>query len=459
MAAPDITNEMMSLFADSGLNDHTTLLVGAGASASAGFPTWDELAARILMASKVVEDEELARLLTESQDPVIVVESARNGKLGDQWEKLLKRCLYTGIQDEEPSALHVAVASHLVNTPESTTLLTLNFDTLLETAANQSENLVTTSQTDGTVSENRLDVHHLHGLITRHECKDVVLTFTDFISVMTKETPWQESAIASALERGALIVAGTSYRDPDIRQWLHLAIEAHQGNNKAIVLLTRESFNLTKHEFSAVEQALSNQWKAVGLTPLLLQDHADAAQIITDLAYVGQPDYLSPQDRARKMFSAHLTDFAERQSGYVDAMAEDFDVMQDALNVDSFNMTLWLADGQGHIIRWATQDKKFLDESALRKVPSGHDSSWVAGQALGLDDLVVADLDSYPTRRWQSVLAMPIALRYGQLPKMSAGVITFGLPKPKQEYLESMGFWAEPLTEIAEKWSTRISET
>ncbi|MBX4378169.1 SIR2 family protein, partial [Mycobacterium tuberculosis] len=85
--------------------------------------------------------------------------------------------------------------------------------------------------------------------------------------------------IASAVARGALLIAGTSYRDPDLRHWLHAALKDKPDDRAAIVMLAREGFALTKTQFKMAREVLANQWRAVGIEPVLLEDHADAAQL------------------------------------------------------------------------------------------------------------------------------------------------------------------------------------
>lgn len=179
----------------------------------------------------------------------------------------------------------------------ATSLVTLNFDTMLEHAIEQ-EGSTATSSVDGTTAPDGYTVHHLHGVITPQQTKAVVLTLTDFTDLIANSQSWQLSYLRTAVERGALIIAGTSYRDPDVRQWLHLALQNKPDGHAALVLLAREGFALTKDEFADVEQALSDQWSAVGLQPVLLQDHADAAQIIRELRYLRTTNYLAPQQRA-----------------------------------------------------------------------------------------------------------------------------------------------------------------
>jgi hypothetical protein len=84
VSAPDLTATTMARFRDSGADEHTTILLGAGASTTAGLPDWDDLAARLLVRSGSVGGEEAARLLVARQDPLLVAEAARAAS-GADW--------------------------------------------------------------------------------------------------------------------------------------------------------------------------------------------------------------------------------------------------------------------------------------------------------------------------------------------------------------------------------------
>lgn len=453
MSAPDLTADLMRSFRASGAESHTTLLLGAGASTTSGLPDWDTFAIRLLMQSKAVSTFEAAELLLSRQDPLIVVEAAR-AAYGKRWNQKLRAALYEGVASVDPSPLHLAAVGHLLGGGSS--LVTLNFDIMLEEAI-VAEGEKASSSVDGNAVPDGYTVHHLHGIITPQASEAVVLTLSDFTDLIAEKNSWQLSYLRDAMGRGALIIAGTSYRDPDLRQWLHLALQEKPDHHAALVLLAREGFNLTKDQFEGVERALRSQWTAVGLEPILLQDHSDAAQIIRELRYLQADSYLAPQERAARVWSVHTDRFDELQAEYVDQLEVDASTMRDALDVDRLNLTLWLADGDGRLARWAAQDRIYRDVTSLRRVETGHDSPWIAGKALGSDSLLFQDLEDRHTRQWRSVLAIPVPVPHPVFPSLSAAVLTVGLPRPAEAFLDSSLLWGEPLSEIALAWGTRLS--
>jgi hypothetical protein len=435
--------------------DHLTLLLGAGASTSSGLPDWDTLAVRLLVRTKQA-NESAARLLVSKQDPLLVAEAAR-AALGSSWISKLRASLYEGTIDISPSPLHLAAAAHLLSGSGDTTLLTLNFDTLLEDAIADGGSNEVISDAEGLIPDHSNVVHHLHGILNKKTARKVVMTLSDFNDLLGTEDSWQLNAVRTALKRGALVIAGTSYRDPDVRRWLHVAFEDQPLEHAALVLLARQAFGMTLAEFEEIKDVLASEWRAAGLEPILLQDHTDAAQIVRELRTLQAVGYRAPQDRARELWNAHETAFDYLQRTYSDRLLEDARIIQDAMEVESLNLTLWLADGNGSLARWAAQDRYYRDVHELRRVATGHDSPWIAGQALGAEEVLFMDLDDGITRRWRSVLAVPVSVRLDGLAEFASAVISVGLPGSVGDYERNRGLWLEALLTVANDWSSRLT--
>jgi hypothetical protein len=464
MSAPDLSTEVMAQFHESGAEKHTTLLLGAGASTTSGLPGWNELVTRLLVGSGVAPSGGSAQLLLSRQDPLIVAEAAR-ARFGDAWLEKVRRELYRVSAPPESSPLHRAAVSHaLTGEQGDTSLVTLNFDTLLEQAlANELELSGDTQTRVDSVSNTAqisegFDVHHLHGVIDLSETRDVVFTLTDFLDILSDPNSWQRQYLQSALSRGAVVIAGTSYRDPDVRQWLHSAQQSAPDGHAALVILAREGFDLTRQEFRELRDALKDQWSAVGLRPVLVDDHSDAAQAIRELRFVNTSGYLAPQDRARLVWEHHQDQFAALQPAYAQLLAENAERMRSAFDVDRLNTSLWISNGNGQLARWAADDRTYRNSAGLRLVDTGYDSPWIAGRALSADALLIQDIERSGTRRWRSVAAVAVPVDHPTLPTMSTAVITVGLPHDAQHYEGSSYLWVEELTQVANSWSTQLTE-
>lgn len=459
MSAPDLTAELMASFRDSGGDRHVTLLLGAGASTSSGLPGWDELATRLLLKSGSVKSEGAAQRLVARQDPLLVAEAARNA-LGPRWDQGVRAALYQGLDDLVPSSLHLAAAGHaLAGSSQDTTLVTLNFDTLLEDAVRiDGGDEAAESRVDSVRPAGAHVVHHLHGVASLSKSEDVILTLSDFNELLGNPGCWQQELLSDAALQGAIVIAGTSYRDPDVRRWLHVALSAAPDTNAALVLLARQAFDVTRAEFEQIRGALAEQWSAAGLTAVIVEDYTDAAQIIRELRYVHDPSYRSPQERATSLWDAHAAQFGALQKGYSDQLADDAATLRDAFDVDHLNVTLWLADGAGSVARYAAQDRLYRSVEDLRHVPSGHDSAWIAGNALGAEDIVFQNIGDGTTSRWGTVFAVPIRVEYSGHPDIATAVISVGLPGVAEKYFESRAMWFYAALDIANAWSERLAK-
>lgn len=460
MSAPDISAEVMKKFRSSGVEDHTTILLGAGASVTSGLPDWDTFSIRLLMKTAVLRDAKMAELLLARQDPLIVVEAAKVAA-GQTWGQQLQRALYEGIgslSSLSPSPLHLAVVGHFLENESSTSLVTLNFDNLLEIALKSETSQDAISVSSFTGGERGHQVHHLHGVITPDRVENVVLTLTDFTNLIENTDSWQVEYLKNAVTEGALIIAGTSYRDPDLRQWLHNALKVKPSGHSAFVLLAREAFGVSKGNFEHIQEALSSQWKAIGLEPILVHDHTDAAQIIRELTHIESADYQSPQERCRAIWNLHQENFDEKQSIYVGNLIQDSELLKECFQTRSIDLSLWISDGEEHLVRWASQDRTSHDQSTLRIVETGHDSAWIAGQALAADVFLFKDLEDNKMRRWNSVLAVPLTAEHPFLPPVTNAVLTVGLPEPVSSYEKLEIFWENAVASIADRWGRRIAE-
>lgn len=456
MSAPDLTAEMMTQFADSGSDRHLTLLLGAGASTSSGLPDWNELAIRLLVRSGSVASVESAELLVKRQDPLLVAEAARQ-IYGEAWDEGVEEALYEGRSDPKPSALHVAVAGYLLDgLSGDTTVLTLNFDTLIESAISQETTTSVEARTNAEVQGVEYVVYHLHGVVVPDGTRDIVLTLSDFNELLGDSNSWQLEVVNRAVRQGALVIAGTSYRDPDLRRWLHVALADQPEEHTALVLLAREGFKLSRHEFSEVEQALADQWRSVGLVPIVLEDFSDAAQIIRELRHVHDEEYLSPQERSQMIWDAHVEHFDALQVQYSDCLSEDAEKLCEAFDVEQLNLTLWLANAKGFLARWAAHDRYYRSVHELRLVESGHDSHWIAGHALGAEDILFKDLEVEETRRWSTVLAVPVRVAHSDLPEFATAVLSVGLPGAAKDYEPYEQNWLDAILTIANSWSDRL---
>ena len=98
--------------------------------------------------------------------------------------------------------------------------------------------------------------------------------------------------------------------------------------------------------------------------------------------------------------------------------------------------------------------------STMKRVPIGHDSSWIAGKAMGSEKAEVIDItkDFSTSPRWRSALAIPIIVSDGRFPSFTTAVLTVGLDSPAIAVWEAQSTWEPLAREISQTWGTRLSD-
>lgn len=443
--------------------DRYAVLLGAGASAGAGLPNWDALSLRLLTLSGAINDEITAAAFLAAQDPALAAEAAK--KSTSDWDALLIEGLYGDAPTNlRPGALHLAVANLALNRPAGEVgLFTLNFDLLIEDAialvADElgiaADSFSRTAPAPRAAS-NVFEIHHLHGALDRARgvAQDVVLTLSEFNALVNTARPWQVGELGNVLSYGPLILAGTSYRDPDIRAWLSQLTPTSASD--VIVFLAREGLGLSRTQFYKVIGPLTEQWRAIGVQPVITQDYADAAQALTELPHISEPTYRTPHERATGLWELCAHDFDRLQAEHSDVLEQNLSDLKAVMSSDA-SIVLWLSDASGHAVKWVAADRTYKYVHTLRRVPAGHDSAWIVGQCLGSNEILAKDLRQIPdgTNRWQYVIALPITVERAGGPPLTFAAVTVALDYvPDADEVQD---WLQELSPIVETWTDTLS--
>lgn len=464
MSAPDIDQKVIDKFAALGGDARLTFVLGAGASVPSGLPTWNALARRLVRSTGLARtDAAASALISKDQDPTIALEAA-HALAGEDWATRLNEALYDGLPagGPSPSPLHLAAAGHWAAAPDHTRLATLNFDTLLEDALLATPVTQVVIGADGEEVDDVVTVHHLHGAVFDGKAYDPVVGYRDFTRLIADPEPWQRAFLAEALRQGPLLLAGTSYRDPDIRHWLDGIL--HDGVRKpkfpALVTIVREDLGLDRQSFGEIDDALEAEWRAIGLDVVTVQDFVDVAVVIRELHHVGRSGYRTPSERARDVWAAHRLRMAELQHSYAESLRSDATAVADAIGAPVVRPTLWLANAQGRLARWASEGVSYEGVRHLKLVPTGHDSPLIAGEAIGSEEIKLKDVprDDRVLPTWKSVLAIPIFASDGIHPDFATAVLTFGLSRTGSTLMSRQDAWRGVAETLSKAWGTRLSE-
>lgn len=486
MALPDLstTSPLRHALKDCG-GGHLTYLLGAGASTPSNLPTWNTLLTRLLSTRH--DPEAIAAILT-GQDNLLAAEAAFDA---DTTVKDRQKAIYQALYETDstteaeknfaPSPLHLAVAKDAVRRgAASVSLLTLNYDDLLEEAV--TAELATTDEDPAPTAEaaavhprasaapraapGTFEVHHLHGLLPRESTTaigdDLVLSLRDYNQIIEQTSSWQQTELAQCLQRGPLLMLGTSYSDPDVRAWLHRL--RSDNAPPTYLVLPRQSLQLSADLTERLTEVIVAQWHTVGVECLIVDDYAEMTQLVREMPHLNRTDYQPPRQRVAAVLEARLQDFdATQEADYTRLAQQAADDLHDVIGSPA-NLTLWLLDKDAKLVRWAANDRVYKSVPALRRIDPQLESSWIVSQAVCFGDQRIQDIrveSSTPARtertgRWQSVLARPLTVALPGGPQVTVGALSAA----SQNLLQDIDTeaWNAAMAGLAAWWEAQLSQ-
>ncbi|GAA4395073.1 hypothetical protein GCM10023153_16780 [Ornithinibacter aureus] len=269
------------------------LVAGAGVSMAAGLPSWLELVEGV--ENKLVPDKILSafRALNSSDlerrsDLVLFLSGDQQSNKNNV--KHIREALYRDNSEPEPSAVAEAIAQLASVYQRRISVITTNFDEVLESAMGQAFESVSSfsfenweTWTNLADDDHRASVMHLHGLIyaeDRTSLGPLVLSESDF----RLHGPEIQNRLAELLRGSDVLLVGASLADRNITT--PLALSKNNGASRFAVLtptLHRDDLTTQICAEVAVWQADSMR-KALGVKPILLKCHSQVAQIVTECA-------------------------------------------------------------------------------------------------------------------------------------------------------------------------------
>ncbi|MGN6612560.1 MAG: SIR2 family protein [Angustibacter sp.] len=463
---------------------HLSYLLGAGASVAAGLPTWTGLLTQLLTSRGL--SEPAATALLAGQDALLAAEAAFTVSARPaQRQRRIFRALY-GTSDTSSASMgftrapmHQAIAeAAAVREPDQVTLMTLNYDDLLEEAlvaelaarrgvsTREALKWIHARASASPRHSGRYEIHHLHGLLpresTRAQGDDLILTLSDYNALMTASAPWQRSQIQHALQSGPMVMVGTSYSDPDVRMFLGQLRD--QGLGEVVALVPRQGLGLSAGDLALVRSVIVDQWAKVGVTCHVLEDFAEVTQVLREAPYVTQADYRPPRERVAAVLTGRESRFSRVQPADARLLEEQVHDLLQPVHAGPVNLTLWLHDGNEELVRWAAGDRTYRKDADLRRVPATLESPWIAAEALcaGVPhvraiqvDTTVGDGLPQRTGRWGCVMAHPVEARLPGGPAVPVGVLSSAFTAPLADVDQER--WGSALGQIAATWSSRLS--
>lgn len=435
-----------------------TLLVGAGASMEASLPSWPELIRRLLVQvsngqpdlTEAADQDDWIRRTLESD--ALLGAGADVEVLTDKpLDTLLPEALYgdAGAASYEPGPIALQVAGLRRRFGPAITLLTTNYDDLLERAllavGFTTQQVRSYVQHRNNMPRDTVPVTHLHGYagrVGRH--RGLVLTEGHYHR-MQRGRSWQEQLVVDRLERSQCLFLGTSLADPNLIRYVY-GYRRGSHRHAAVFIRQGDLDSATPAVRRARENAIARRWGRCGVEAIFLDHYADAAQFVHEIGLCRDSvaDYSPIHVRASRTISLIEdvlirdvdtgNEFADRQivlSGWLRSLLNG--VLTTAMGADMATdderlaLALWIYSRDGTCITgWAHSDRAHQDPRTVEAVRIGAASEWVAVRTICQGVRVDSDTHS-ETSRWRFVRGLPLAL--DQPTRIPIGCLTISSTK------------------------------
>lgn len=448
---------------------HLSILVGAGASAPAGLPTWERLVTRLISEGSGRETDKVAQRLIDTQGYLLAAEAAFEPEAESlERRKKVAAALYgsPGRRRFYPSRLHQAVAKLALCSLErgnQVELFTTNYDGLLEEAVNEALG------DGGPACQPRcrwrnprrpdvVPVHHIHGYLDAEDetadSDDVVVGSLDYERIAQASWDWPGEELGAALAKGPILFVGTSLTDPNLLRILAKLRNRHDhgrdGGEDNTLLLAWQGLGVGEDDRERFGHLLDNLWRRYRIKAVLLDDYSDLTLFLHETAQVtANPDHLpAPGKRVASFHDQVMSHFEVLRGVFADELQRDLGgglakVLGEGKGYEQ-TLSLWLSDGHGRIWLVGSTGKSRGDGDDLYWRRDNHGDGWITPLAMAWD----AARASAPQRtpedgpegeaadgpgRWRSVGAAPLRLPLEGGPPVAVGALSYGTTRPWDE--------------------------
>uniref|UniRef100_UPI00046801EF SIR2 family NAD-dependent protein deacylase n=1 Tax=Myroides odoratimimus TaxID=76832 RepID=UPI00046801EF len=208
-------------------NEDAVLFVGAGLSIGAGYPTGPQLCDILYESLSDTEKSDIGKSnnLSDMTEDIVNIRKSKNEML-----RIVKR---------EVTKQPISIKTHelLAKIPQFKTIVTTNYDTLIE-ANNKNIEVVKNSSQYALADKSRQILFKIHGDF--HEIDSIVLTKQDYTNFFDKKTNnifW--NAVVDRLASKSIIFLGYNLDDNNIQSILDHIISELGDNRKEIYFISR----------------------------------------------------------------------------------------------------------------------------------------------------------------------------------------------------------------------------
>jgi hypothetical protein len=425
-----------------------TFVLGAGASMEAGLPSWAALVRGLVKttAPRLRKSEQDAWL--EAIDDSGLLAAAATARAlsssGQRFRASLSKHLYGDEkpEDYQPGPLCTEVAAFKRAFFETTSLVTFNYDDLLERALQTADVRAEARIDDIDESPTVAVVRHLHGRLgPKYPDDPVVLTEADYARFPAEDT-WQSRVMSRALD-GLCVFVGLSFNDPNLLRWVYRG-----GDRRHLALFTRQSSpSLSPNVRRELERATRARLSEAGVDAYWADFYGELAQVVHEARRRGgqgrHPPFLTRaaqvSKRGQRRCTPPSTAFGRRQREMSELLSALLDIVQSIarsagvdLADEHLGLALW---GVDHVRReaslWASSDRLYSKPEDIVSVPFELASRWTAVEAATQSNTIEIDPLVYASR-WRYVRGVPLVWG-GDTDRIIVGAATLTSTTPAHE--------------------------
>ena len=277
--------------------NYTTFFLGAGVSMDAGGPSWKELLQSIMRRfKKLKQEKDFDKIFNWcGMSPIILGRYiASDDSIMEQVTEYLKtKVLYKNIQLSKSELINSICdaidrnynADILVDQCQLSSIITYNYDDLVETALECRHIKVARIYEKSSRLKGEFPVYHVHGLIPQKSegiISTPILREQEYHKVYKESYHWSNVEQLHALDRNTCFFIGMSMTDPNLRRLLDISMLGSDRDCKHFAFLQRKSLfaetsiNKNTTHYDTIESQLAN----LGVRVIWYEDHSEVPNMI-----------------------------------------------------------------------------------------------------------------------------------------------------------------------------------
>lgn len=278
----DRRNRNLTKAQDSFKAGKNTLFLGAGLSKSMGLPGWDDLLKSLLESlkkNKSLSINDYSACLKDSDNNPLIQARYLKQFYRDSHLSFVSGIREVLYQDNNGSTELLYSIVSLVKTGRVDSVITYNYDDLLEEALRKDGVSYTPVDRSNRPLPGSLPIHHIHGMITHDNDNEydnnVVLSEDDYHSLYNDAFHWANVEQLHALSQTTCFFIGLSLKDPSLRRLLDISFRRGTGDAVHYAFLPRKEYK----EPAKAESLFYN----MGVNVIWYEDYKDLPGMIRTL--------------------------------------------------------------------------------------------------------------------------------------------------------------------------------